>query len=453
MQEYAIETIAVTNLLISTENPRFDPVASQREAISTIAHDQGMKLVNLADDIVARGMNPSDLPIVMPAGDGTMFVVQEGNRRLAALKILSSPGLAETLHLPARLLKKWKGLEEESVGSVPAQITCVVMSPEDAKEWIGLKHTGENEGVGVVTWDGRARHRFRGSSPALQAIDLVEQRGYLDTSTKDLLPKIHITNIERVLGTPDARKLLGVDVQAGELILVGPEDEALGRLSILVGDVAHRRKKVSDLDSKPQRVEYAEQVAAMDLPRPPGEGGTRGQAGDTTTTAGTSRAAGKHGADRRTLIPRRLKLSIPQTRLNQIYDELQKLDISKFTNSGAVLFRVFVELSIDDFASRNSILLKAVPKPNPGKKPSDPARVPDMNLRNKIITVAKYLENQGISDKHELHGVRSLANNTDHVLSVDSLNAYVHNPHYNPNPTDLKANWDSIQTFVERLWA
>lgn len=453
MSDRKYESIPVKKLLIRVDNPRFDPVLNQREALALIVHDQAIKLVNLGEHVLGRGTSPSDIPIVTPSDDGKLYIVLEGNRRIAALKMLTSPGLAESLGLPATLVRRWKALEAQANGSVPEEIMCVVMSPEDANEWIGLKHTGENEGVGVVGWDGRATYRFRGTSPALQAIDVVEEKGYLDSDSKKKLPKIFITNIERVLGTPEARKLLGVDVEDGHLVLTAPEEEALGRLAILVGDVLHRRIRVTQLDSKDQRVEYAQKIAGMEIPKPHGHAGGSGQSDDADKSGETTKGTTKQSVDRKTLIPKRLKLSIPQTRINQIYDELQKLDISKFTNSGAVLLRVFVELSVDDFAKRNEIPLKAVPKVKPGKTKPPSAKVPEMNLRNKILSVAKHLEDNGICGKDRLLGVRALANNRDHVLSVDSFNAYVHNQHYSPTAKDLKANWDSIQAFMEQIWA
>jgi len=115
--------------------------------------------------------------------------------------------------LPQTLLKRYQDLQERAPGSLPTELECVVLSREDANEWIRLKHTGEHEGVGVVSRDGRTRQRFRATSPALQAIELVESRNYLSDETKARLPKIAITNIERIPGTPDARALRDVDVK------------------------------------------------------------------------------------------------------------------------------------------------------------------------------------------------------------------------------------------------
>lgn len=448
MQAAKMKQIPVEDLLIDLQNPRYDIRNSQREAITTIAHDQGLKLVNLAEDIIDKGLNPSEVVMVAPF-DETNYVVLEGNRRIAALKLISSQSLLESVVLPQKLTKRLKSLHDQVKGELATQINCVVLSREDANYWIQLKHTGENEGVGVVPWDGQARHRFRGNSPALQAVELVDKSNYINDETRKKLPKIAITNIERILGTPDARKHLGVDVINRKLILKSPEDSALARLAIIVTDIAHGIMRVTHLDTKQQRVNYAVDVAGRPLPKPHIPGAE--PKGGTPSTATPGKTAHKINPERKALIHRHLKLSIPQTRINRIYHELQTLDVDKFINSCAVMFRVFIEMSVDDFAQRRRIPLLA---PVRSRKPSSqPPQMREMSLRAKLITISNYLEEEKLCSRDELRGVRTLISNTNHVLSVETLNAYVHNKHYNPTPSDLKGNWDNIETFVERLWA
>jgi hypothetical protein len=450
MKAPATETIPLENLMVDLVNPRHVPQPSQREALATIAHDQGVKLANLAEDIAEKGLNPGELPLVTPAEEGGLFFVLEGNRRIAALKLMSSPHLLSSIGLPRNLTDRFKVLHRSFGGVLPSQIMCAVLSREDANHWIHLKHTGENDGVGIVSWDGRARQRFRGSSPALQAVELAESSDLLDDGTRRNLPKIAITNIERVLGTPQARHLLGLDVKNGQLILLSPE-ESLARLVMLVEEVANKKVKVTNLDSRDQRVEYARSLARRPLAPPVRPGGSPAKEAPTTSssTPGVGTGVRRISPDRTMLIPKTCRLRIAQARVNKIYNELQKINVKDYVNCCAVMFRVFIELSADHYAKRNTISLKVTPKLNAksGQKPRD------MSLREKIKAIAQYMEDHGTLDREQLRGVRSLYANRDHVLSVDSLNAYVHNMHYNPTPTDLKANWDSVQSFVEGLWA
>lgn len=444
-----IQQIPLANLLVDLINPRHNQQPSQREAISTIAFDQGMKLVNLGEDIIARGLSLNDFPMVTPADEDGMYIVLEGNRRVAAMKLITSPSLLTSLGLPKNISARFKELHG-SVSAIPTAITCSVVTRDEARHWIEQKHTGENNGVGIVMWDGRQTQRFRGMSPALHVIDLVEDSDYIDVDTKKKLAKIAITNVERILETPDARRLLGVDVQKGELVFTVSEDEAIGRLALVIDDIANKRIRVSDLDNKKQRVEYAQDVAKRPLPKPVGGAGSAGVSGASGTAPGKSGMPRRIRPDRKHLVPKSCRLTIAQPRINRVYHELQGIEIEKYTNSCAVMFRVFIELSLDHYGQVNKLVFKVTTPPKP---PSSTPGQRDMYLREKIKVVYEHMENNGIADKNQLRGIKSLYANRDHVLSVDSLNAYVHNKDFQPKATDLKTDWDNIQPFVERLWA
>jgi hypothetical protein len=447
-----IKPISLENLLIDLENPRYDPRTNQDEAIVTIVNEQGSKLLSLAKDIVdTGGLNPSELPMVMPLDDSNTYVVIEGNRRLTALKLLMSPSLLSRLRLPESIAKKYTALRQDAKGKFSGEINCLIFSSrEEAKHWIDLRHTGENGGVGIVPWDGIQTHRFRGQSPAFQAIEFVKNSDYLDAETKKKLPKIAITNIERILGTTDARPYLGIDIKNNELIFKAPEEDVIAHLATLVSDVAHKRIKVRDLDTPEQRVEYAKEVASRPVEKPSFEPGTSSDSGDGKVASPLKRIP----HDRKTLIPPRLKLTIPHTRINKIYHELLSLDINKFVNSCSVMLRVFVELSVDDYAKRRGISLDKIIDARTNSKGEQLAAYKvEFKLREKLTAVADYLEKNNICSKDELRAIRTIINNKDHILSVDSLNAYVHNKDFNPLPSDLKATWDNLAIFMQRIWS
>ncbi len=85
----------VASLLLDLENPRFrHPVDSQKAALREHLAMERDKIVNLARDIATQGaVNPTELPVIMEE-DGHLVVI-EGNRRLAALKLLLTPVLAD----------------------------------------------------------------------------------------------------------------------------------------------------------------------------------------------------------------------------------------------------------------------------------------------------------------------------------------------------------------------
>ena len=62
------------------------------------------------------------------------------------------------------------------------------------------------------------------------------------------------------------------------------------------------------------------------------------------------------------------------------------------------------------------------------------------------------MDNNSILDKDKLKGIRNALGNNNHILSIDTFNAYVHNKHLNPTENDLKLSWDNIEHFVLKLW-
>ena len=68
--------IDVEHLITDEENPRFEAVSTEEDALFSILEDQttasGNKVLNLARDIATNGLNASELPIVSPI-KGTPF--------------------------------------------------------------------------------------------------------------------------------------------------------------------------------------------------------------------------------------------------------------------------------------------------------------------------------------------------------------------------------------------
>src|SRR5688572_956702 len=100
------QPISVGNLLLDVGNYRIVKQDSQKAARDAIIAEQGRKLVRLATDIIQYGLSPIDLTLVIDAGDGNgNYIVIEGNRRLTALQLMTTPDLAEGTPLHASFKK------------------------------------------------------------------------------------------------------------------------------------------------------------------------------------------------------------------------------------------------------------------------------------------------------------------------------------------------------------
>jgi hypothetical protein len=131
------------------------------------------RLVNLAEDIVTNGLDPTTLTVVVATGDRRKrYKVLEGNRRVLALKSLETPAIV----ISGLAKAEQRRLGELSVRYLRAPIDaieCVLFdNEEEAFRWIEIRHTGANDGVGLVEWDSNQQDRFRarhGASAAHRA--------------------------------------------------------------------------------------------------------------------------------------------------------------------------------------------------------------------------------------------------------------------------------------------
>jgi len=440
--------IDLDRLLLDVENPRHDVLTSQDVTIRQMAADQGDHLVNLAKDIVAHGLDPSASPIVMPDPSSDRLIVLEGNRRILALKLLTDSSLAKRV-LTAAQHDQLRRLTTEFRKQPIVKVRCVqVDSRDEATHWIELRHTGPNKGVGLVTWDPESKERFKrrlGRSGynklALEIVEYLRGSPSLDSTTRASLDKVDLTNLARLANDPDVREALGVRAQDGTLATDLPHNEVTKGLTRVVRDLSSDDFTVDQIKNKADRKKYVKSLARKDLPDlTKGTGTHLSLLPEGPPSAAPSKAPRRKAlplsTSRKTLIPPRLAVQIPHPRLNAMFHEGQGLEVERFPNCGAAILRVFLELSVDEYAAGKHIA----------------GFSPNSALRVKLATVANYMKAQAILAEDVLKPVYLAAQSQHLPFSTNTLNAYMHNRNVNPRPSELKSTWDDMQPFVEKLW-
>ena len=208
-----------SQVILDPENPRLpDGTSSDREAINQLLEEGPDALINLARDMAKTGQtNPAELPIAIQ--EGSKFLILEGNRRFAALKLLRDPVLAQSEEHQKAIRRAM------TLGTPPKTVfTLVAASREEADHWIVLRHTGENDGRGVRRWSAgqAATHRKRanrsvdsGTVRSITMADELEEAYASDDEVIALIKKVRrgkLTNIGRFF-SPDILERLHFVIQ------------------------------------------------------------------------------------------------------------------------------------------------------------------------------------------------------------------------------------------------
>lgn len=440
--------IPVSQLLLDPKNPRLkEEQSDQKATIEAVGRQQGTRLINIAKHIVEEGVDPLTLSAVVPVedqGSGARYMVLEGNRRLAAIKAAETPALVEAAYSVPQM-KKWNAIHEDFKDNPVHELDCVVFESEaEARQWVELRHGGEQGGIGLVTWGAEEKDRWRrrhgSTSSSGEVIDFVRQSGGLSEAAAASDKRI-LTNVRRLINTPEVRDRLGIEKRGEKLFSYYPGEEVAKGLTKIVEDLLTERIQVSDIYYKEHRVKYAEGIEQKHLPNPSTkleDPVSLTDMGDVDLTAppGTKKQKPRDKKYTRDfLIPRDCVLGA-SGRIWDIYGELKKLKLSEFSNSVAVMFRVFLELSADEYIDSQSLRV------------SDRA-----NLANRLKVAAKHLHDAEKISKDQFRAVaHSADSNRFGASSVVTFHQYVHNPKVFPSPTELRNAWDQLQPFIEALW-
>ena len=445
--------IQIEELLLDAENPRFVRGSSQRDILQKVLDDQQEKLYTLAESIVDDGMNPMDRLLVIRADKGAdRFIALEGNRRVAALKILANPGVLTNLELKESLKKRFEKLAERfDRDGVEPIAGFEVPSREIGTSWILLRHTGENGGRGVVSWSGIAALRFRGSHPALQALDFVRANGALTVEQKNLLESnsYPITTLDRLLSSREVRRRIGIDVKKSKLVSNLPPDEFMKPLRRIVLDLAQKHIKVSKLKDTGQQIEYIDSFGSEYKPDLSKKGKLcEIDAIPKSAFRAQAQYPKRHKADpseRKTVVPRGIRLNVQDNRVASIFKELRTLKLEDGPNAIAVLLRVFLELSVDYYMRSYPELTTRVKDPKSGKES-------DKKLARKVQEVVDHLVSQKGAERKDFNGITRALTDRRNPLHIDLLHGYVHNLFVIPKRHDLIGAWDEAQPFFESIW-
>lgn len=492
------KAIALARLVLDQSNARLgDEQPNQQATYAALAKRLGDQIFVLAEDIIEHGTDPTTLPAVIAEG-ARRYRVLEGNRRILTLKALETPKIIEG-NLTAGRRRRWQALADEYAANPVNKMRCIVFDSEDsARHWIEIRHTGANDGAGLVEWDSNEKDRYQsrhgGSNQratAGQIIDFVER---IDPPRADASNR-YITTLQRLVNTPEVRDALGIETRKGTVLSWFPGVEVAKGLQKVVNDLRYGERGVTDLYYKPGRLSYIANFDSFQLPTEelrlteavplgalqialdtpaanpdpdtdqdtspsrnsnhnfddpssapqPGsktDAGAAQQNANEVDPPGTAARSSrvKPPRARAKVIPRSCVLHITNGRINAIYFELRTLDVEDYANACSVLLRVFVELSTDSYISHHRVM------------PDDALR--GATLAKKLKTASDTLRKR---DKITLQLERAVQRIADSVgpiaATTINFNQFVHNEHVFPRSSELLTSWDELEPYIKALWS
>lgn len=271
-----------------------------------------------------------------------------------------------------------------------------------------------------------------GKGTGTNAADEIESR----LTTANLLPtrKIPRSTMNRLVSSEAIRNRLGFSIKKGKFEYLRRKEAVHRALHRVANDLATGRLTLYDVWDTERKLAY---IDGLD-----GEGILPTVADTPNPKPGPKPSPPKPKPTPAPKPPARINL-IPHIeygvawsgrlqRHRAIWEELQfKLELSEHPNAISVLLRVLIELSVENYIGQ-----KALATVNENDK-----------LARKILRVAEDLNATGkINAKYR--DVFKKAQNLDALVSMDTLNRYIHSPQFAPSPDHLKAMWDTLADFV-----
>lgn len=429
----AYRNLSLDQLAINRANDRHGELENETAAIAWLFNNFEQHMRNLAKDIVETGQL-FEPPLVFHEGD--KFVVFDGNRRVTCLKLLDQPRRAPTVELQeyfAEQRSKWQG-------DFPRTFHCQVEHDRDhIDDILFRRHTGTQGGIGQTTWDDRMKSNFinrTGRGGAFNVADEIEKR----LSAAGALPrkKIPRSTLNRLLSSEAFRNRVGFTVNKGQFELTHDEPMVIRAMRRIADDLASGNitlNDVWDVDGKRAYLDSLETEGIL----PSAIHSLTGKehhipgAAPAPIALPTRRAA--LPSKRTTLIPNVLFSIAWSGRLQRhhaIWEELQfHLNLSDHPNAISVLFRVLLELSVENYIQQSKLTTVSE---------SD-------TLARRVLRVAQDLRKNGKIDQKYFELLEKFPQK-DALLSADTLNRYLHSPNFAPSSVHLTALWDWTADFI-----
>jgi len=464
--------LTVTNLLLDPQNPRIpdsSETLSQRHLLADLVEND--KVYDLAKGILDNGYYPVEALIYIEE-KGKKYVV-EGNRRLAALKLLLSPEMAPSPSWERRFRALSNRIDPNTIRKIK-----VIKAPsrDAAAPVIMSKHTRNQ----VESWGPLMQAKFYRNlvDSGLTIEDICGQYNLQNSEVTDALQRhsmysiacmlnlpdeiakivqnpreFPVTNLERLYKNPKVDKFIGISFnERKELVGSVDVNEFKKAYAKIVTDIATGTIHSRNVNTTAEMDEYLNSFGEQ---RPDLKKKGIFTAEDIVMATPKRKATKKSSSSNLTpkpkpisksIIPSAFSCDVNNQRINDIFNEIKSLNVAKYPNAAALMFRSLLEMSLGYYLDKSGHLDNLLGKIHDKKKQNS-------NDRHPLLTdMLKYVvdEKTGVIRNPNIRGaLQKLISQKEKFLSIDTLNFFVHNQYYCPNEEELRKFWPPLQGLFE----
>lgn len=474
----------VKALFLDPQNPRIPPgrPLSDSELLEELAlHDN---VLEIARSISTNGFFPTE-PLVVIREDGRLLVV-EGNRRLAACKLLDDPSAAP-LDQRQRFTTMAATTSSASLRQLP---TVLAPSRESTIPLVISRHTSNQ----LQPWEPamQAAFYFRLVQRGLSVEEVAKSFGIeasevrkslrehslyqmacrldLDDETVAIVRnprRFPLTNLGRIFANPKAREFFGIEfTNSGGVEGKVHEQEFAKAFSRAVKDVATGVQDSRSLDSSDNIQQYVNSFQSEHSPDLSRLGSFTEASFFVSSPRPVPTIAKARKAKSPTrapvgLIPTSMHCAINNRRVQELFDELKKLSPAsgRFPNACAVSFRCFLEVSVYCFLQAKGEITKIraeylaeIAAKNARLPSGRPPRVPEPNWSPTLSAMLKRLADPSLGLLPDAQVTKALGKLIKDE-ELFTLNLLAHNWAYHPTEDRLRSTWKNMEEFFKIILA
>jgi hypothetical protein len=431
---------------------------TESDAVEAMISTSPDRFWALTDSLLKDGYLPTESIIVL--SHGKTNVVKEGNRRIAALKLILGVFPRDKHSMPANIAEQLKKVSK-GWRAANRQVPCTVYPASDAAtvdRIVTLAH-GKGEKAGRDQWNAvaRARHNRVANTASEPALDLLEK--YLDGGRNLTANQkarwagdYQLSVLEEAMRRVAPR--LGL-ASAKALAFAYPKITHRDGLEAILHDIGQKELGFDDIRRK--EVDFG-----LKYGMPLGEGSTpkKGGTSDTTGKQGHGNSSANGGAAKGKAKPKALAINDPKTlkrvlkeftprgknraKVVTLKEEGERLDIGKTPLAFAFVLRSMFEISAKAYCTDHA----STGGPSATKADGSDRALVDV-LRDVTLHLTKNKTDKDMVKA--LHGAMAELAKSEGLLSVTSLNQLIHNPRFSIAPSDIAILFGNVFPLLDAM--